>query len=89
MQTLKLKKPVQFGSETIAELEIREPTAGDIRDMPLDMTKATMGTLLDLASRCTAQPPSIINKLSIEDATRLAEVIGGFLSGSPQTGETH
>ncbi|WVR18338.1 tail assembly chaperone protein [Bordetella phage PY223] len=88
MKTLKLKKPIQYGSETISELQVHEPTAKDLRSMPLDMGKATLGMMLDVAANCARQAPSVIDMLSMEDTMALAEMIGDFLPGSPQTGPT-
>ena len=53
-QTIKLKEPIQFGSETIAELTIRKPKAKDMRGLKLKMD---MSDMLELASKVCAQPP--------------------------------
>lgn len=79
-----LSKPVQHGSETITELDLREPKAGDMRGMPLQLDWDAM---LMLASRCVAQPPSVINELSFADLTAVAEALGDFLGNGLPTGK--
>lgn len=83
---LKLKEPITWGSETIAELEIRKPKAKDLRGLPLQMG---FGDMLKLAARCAGQPDPVIDELSIEDTTALLEVLGGFMGSSPATGLPH
>lgn len=80
---IKLTTPIQHGSETISELELRAPKAKDMRGMPLKME---MDDMLTLASRCTAQPPSVIDELSFDDLTAVMETIGGFIGRGRQTG---
>lgn len=80
---IKLKEPIQYGSETISELELRAPKAKDMRGMPLQMD---MDAMLTLASRCTAQPPSVIDELSFDDLTAVMGAIGDFLGRGPLTG---
>lgn len=81
---IKLKNPVQHGSETITELELREPKAKDMRGMPLQLDWDAM---LTLASRCAAQPPSVIGELSFVDLTAVAEALGDFLGSGLPTGK--
>lgn len=78
-----LNDPIQHGSETITALELRKPKARDMRGMPLEMG---MDDMLTLASRCTAQPPSVIDELSFDDMTKVFEAIGGFIKPGLQTG---
>jgi hypothetical protein len=81
--TITLAKPINFGSETISKLDIREPVAGDMRGLPLQMG---FDEMLTLAGKLTAQPDSVINQLSMPDVTKVMEVVGDFLQGSPATG---
>lgn len=82
---LKLKEPIKWGSETIAELEIRKPKAKDLRGMPLQLG---MGDMLKLAAKVTGQPDPVIDELSVEDMTALMEILGGFMGSSLATGQT-
>ena len=83
MTTVNLSKPISFGTESITKLELREPVAGDLRGMPLNMG---MDEMLALAGKLSAQPDSVINQLSIPDMAKVMEVVGDFLQGSPATG---
>lgn len=80
---IKLNTPITYGSETIGELELRAPKAKDMRGLPLQMG---MDDMLTLASRCTAQPPSVIDELSFDDLTVVMEAIGSFLGRGRPTG---
>lgn len=84
-KTLKLKEPVQFGSETIAELTLRKPKAKDFRKMP---AAPGVGDLLDLAARLAAQPPSVIDELCVEDMEAVLDAVSGFMPSGPATGGT-
>lgn len=81
---IKLNTPIQYGSETIAELELRAPKAKDMRGMPLQMD---FDSMLTLASRCTAQPPSVIDELSFDDLTAVMEEISNFIGRGLPTGK--
>ena len=83
MKKIKLNTPIQWGTETITELELRAPKAKDMRGMPLQLA---MDDMLTLASRCTAQPPSVIDELEFNDLTRVMEEIGNFTGRGLPTG---
>lgn len=80
---IKLTTPIQYGTETISEFELRAPKAKDMRGLPLKMG---MDDMLTLASRCTAQPPSVIDELAFDDLTAVMEAIGNFIGGGRLTG---
>ena len=82
--TLKLKYPIEFGEETIAELEIRRPKAKDIE---LLSASPNMKELLHIGARISNQPKPIIDKLDAVDALALVEVVGDFLDSGRKTGE--
>ena len=79
-----LSRPVTFGEETISELELREPVAGDLWDVELG-EKIAMGALLSVAAAISGRPLSVLRKLSAPDALELATVVGGFFERSPET----
>lgn len=81
---IKLSQPIQYGTETISELNLREPKAKDMRGMPLQMG---MDDMLTLAARCSEQPPSVIDELCFADLTAVTEAIGTFIKPGPQTGK--
>jgi len=88
---IKLNTPVQFGSETISELTLREPTARDMRGINISFTgdgggSIRMGDMLDLAAKLAGQPPSVIDSLSPTDAMEVMGIVGGFMQGGRTTG---
>lgn len=85
MKTLTLKTPVKHGSEVITVLEVREPKAKHLRELPVG-GEQRYGHMLDLASKVTGQPKSVIDELSVEDVRNVLEIIGGFLSVGQETG---
>lgn len=80
---LKLLKPIQHGSELISELEFSEPTAKDMRGLPLEPKQ---GDLLDLAGVLCKQPPSVMNKLSLKDYMKVLETVSVFMVGGLEIG---
>lgn len=85
--TLKLKKPVKYtDTEIIDSITIhREPTAGDIDDLPAQNHK--MKDYYKPISLMTGETLILIRKLSAGDIMSLMEVFGHFLGGSQKTGE--
>lgn len=84
VKTLKLSEPIQNGSETITELRIRKPKAGDMRRIPAG--NQTVGHGLDLLGSLSGQPKHVIDELSLEDMEAAMEVIEGFRRRGPETG---
>jgi hypothetical protein len=83
---VKLKYPVNQGTETINELRFeRRLKARDFKGLSQE---ARMDEMLVLAGRLCAQPPSVIEELDAEDMLSVMEVIGDFLPGGLQTGRT-
>lgn len=80
-----LSAPVNQGSEEITVLTVRKPFAKDLRSLPLE---PNMGDFLNVAARLCDQPPSVIDKLEVQDAMALVEVVSGFIPDGPATGET-
>jgi hypothetical protein len=80
---LTLKEPIHLGSQLISELEIRKPKAKDIRPCPTDMQTRD---ILDLAGRLCAQPPAVIDELSMEDTIALLDIVSNFIKPGPETG---
>ena len=82
--TLKLKHPIEFGSETISELVVRRPKARDFRGLP---AKPTFGDILDMAGKLVGQPKAVIDDLDTEDLMPLMDMVGDFLPSSLTTGK--
>ncbi len=81
--TVKLKEPIPFGSETIAELTLRKPKAKDFRRMPMN---PGVGDLLDLAGQLSGQPKVVIDELGAEDMHEVLERVGDFFPSGRGTG---
>lgn len=84
--TYLLKTPITLGSEIITELAFKEPTLGDLEEMPL--SGQTMGDMVKAISSCTGQPPSVIKQIGLGDMTGLMEVVTSFLPDFRATGAT-
>lgn len=79
---IKLKKPIKHGEELIEVLELREPTAKDIKKLglPINFGKRDVNSevifkyVVDLA----ALPPSVIDQLCAADFVTCIGVVTGF-----------
>lgn len=81
---LTLKEPIQFGSETITELEFVKPKAKHLRSLPIE---PGISDLLDLAGTISGQPKKVIDELSAEDTFEVLEVLNRFLPSGQKTGD--
>lgn len=83
--TLKLRKPIQFGQETIAELTFRPSKAKDFRGVKADRAYP-FDFALELAGRLSGQTRGIIDELSGDDLEEVIEIVNGFTPGGQPTG---
>lgn len=83
-KTHKLKEPITVGSQTITELVIRKPQAGDIRSFPL--MNPTAGDLLNVLGKLSGQPSIVIDQLGAEDVFELTGLVVDFLPAGLLTG---
>ena len=89
-----LKEPLvlrnaETGAEVhrIAEIEFREPRAGDMAAaMDAGGAGGTGSMILALAARCSGLSRAQVDDLSIDDFFQISEVATGFLQSGPQTG---
>ncbi len=84
MMKITLKKPVQFGTESIAELEFREATAKDLRDLPLE---PRIGDFLNVAAKLCGRTPAEMDLISPADMAEVIAVVGNAFAPGPGTGE--
>ncbi len=80
----KLKHPVDIAGETLSQLKVRRPNAGDL--MAMDDASGDIGKLIKLLSSCADEPESTIKKLDGEDLTGAGMIVKGFLSPGQATG---
>lgn len=85
IHTIKLREPVQNGSETVSELKFRKPKAKDFRGVKIHDT--SMGDFLDVASKCCAQPIHIMDSLSVPDMMEVNAYMGEFFAAGRETGK--
>jgi hypothetical protein len=90
-----LKKPINVGSTVIRELDVREPTMGDIEEASkLSGNKVTVS--LRLLERLVFAPEfpdtpitlAMLRKLPASDGTKLNTKVSDFLPDDPATGGT-
>lgn len=85
--TVKLKAPIQFGSQVIEELVFRVPTGKDFRRLPI-INSLELDTVFVLAGRLSGQPDAVIDKLTGDDLEEVIALVSGFMPGSRLTGGT-
>lgn len=87
-KTIVLRKPVILGDVTYAELNLREPTAGELSKA----TRAGGGNNIDVAISMISQiaevPMGVVSKLSQRDFQEANDFLGGFTLTGLETGET-
>ncbi|MDR1276383.1 MAG: phage tail assembly protein [Candidatus Accumulibacter sp.] len=76
-----LSRMVLVHGEEKNEIELHEPTAGDLRSLPIG-EKLTIDTLLNIAASASGWPPSSIDKLAAADTFKIVEALGSFLEPS-------
>lgn len=80
-----LKMPIQNGSETITEFNLREfIKAKDFRGLP----DGDLDRALELIARLAAQPTHVVDELRDDDVDALGELVSGFRKGGRKTGTT-
>lgn len=77
---MRLKKPVQHGSELIEVIRYREPVAKDIRKVKIGPAaeKMELGDLLDIFALISDQSPVVIGQLSAQDSYEAVGIVNGF-----------
>lgn len=80
-ETVVLSKPVQLASgDMLTEIVLREPTALDLRKMPVKQD-LELGVLLDLAASVAGLPVGVMNQLCAVDTFAVAGAMGKTLGG--------
>ena len=72
--------------ETVTEITLRRPVAGDLRT--LDQVSGDAAKGLALLARLSGLEMAVIDKIDIADFTELSKVIEGFTGPGQPTGET-
>lgn len=83
--TVKLSYPIEYGKRTISEITFqRRPRAGDVRQMSVQ--NQTFGDILNIVSKCTAQPTSVVERMDLDDVSECARIVNSFLSSGTVSG---
>lgn len=81
-KVVKLREPVEFGSEKITAVTIRPIVWGDLLGLP----EPKLDMLFKLSCRLTGQFDDVMKKLAYEDAEEVMEIVGVFMEKSPKAG---
>lgn len=84
---VKLKYPIEFGTESITELTFRRGRIGDIKGMKLGETVPTEQLVL-VASRLCGKPVAVIEKLEDTDGGEVMAIALDFFAKSLSTGKS-
>ena len=76
-KVIKLKKPVTVAGETTTELQLREPLAADLFDLP--MQNAKLSDLANVVCMISGKTIAVIRALSAEDFSECIGVVTDFL----------
>lgn len=76
---VKLRKPIEFGRETIESLEFRRGKLGDLRGVAIDKVPP-IDHLLLIASRLSGKPIKVIESLEDEDAEEVLAIALDFFN---------
>ncbi len=88
---LELRKPVVIGKGedalTYAELELREPTAGELEKATTTST-SDIGMSITLISLVAGVPRVVVEKIGQRDLKEANEYLAGFTEDGPEAGPT-
>ncbi len=85
MKTIPLSKPLAWGEQKIAELNLRRPTAGDLRGIKLQsLSDMDVNSVLAILPRISMTPlaPGAVNDIDPADLVAIGEAIAGFFVAS-------
>lgn len=85
--TVKLKTPVEFGSQTVAELTFRRGKFVDLKGVNAGPAASTEEIIL-VASRLSGQPVGVIERLDEDDVGEVFLVVMGFFARCLTTGKS-
>jgi hypothetical protein len=81
-----LRKPVKLGEVTYENLDLREPTAGELEKASAAPTQ--VGQAITLISLVAKMPRSAVEKICQRDLREASDFLGSFSDDSPETGDT-
>ncbi|MGY0794318.1 phage tail assembly protein [Azospirillum argentinense] len=84
--TVPLAKPLPYGQNTLTELQLRRPMAGDLRGLRLaGLSDMDVDVITKIAVRCsvTVVTEAQMAELDPYDLIKLTEAVGGFFADAP------
>lgn len=84
MIEVKLREPIQFGSETISAMTLQKPKAKHLRGM--NLTDMKMDDFLNLIGKLSGLTDSQVGEMALDDLYEVIEVVTPFLGGTQETG---
>lgn len=85
MNKITLSKPIKMGDKEITEIDIREPTAGELRGVKIsDIVQVDVAAFELLLPRITnpALSSSHVSQLSLKDFAKFSRQVVGFFADS-------
>lgn len=86
-RTLKLRTPIEFGSQTIEELTFRPGRLEDMKGLSIRAALA-IDDVITIACRLSGQPTAVIGKLGAADAGEVIAIATDFYAACLTTGPT-
>lgn len=86
-RVVRLRYPIEWGSESITQLTFRRGRLGDIKAMRLSKEVPT-DQLVTIASRLSGQPTQVIEKLDVDDAGEVLAIALDFYGRCLGAGKT-
>lgn len=81
-----LRKPIEFGGITYGQLELTEPSAGELSKAAKAGDAVDMGIIL--ISQISKVPRGAVEKLCQRDFQEAADFLGSFTASGREIGET-
>jgi hypothetical protein len=82
-----LRKPIVIGGVTFAELNLREPVAGEMSKAVGYGKDNNIAVAISLISQVAGVPMTVAEKISQRDFAEANDFLGSFGAAGPTTGE--
>lgn len=87
-KTVVLRKPIMLGDVTYAEVNLREPTAGELSKATRAGADNNVDVAISLISQIAGLPMKVVQSFSQRDFQECNDFLGSFTLGGLETGET-
>jgi hypothetical protein len=86
-KTIVLRKPIEIGGVTFAELNLREPVAKEMSKAVAYGGSNNVAVAISLISQVAGVPMAVADNLGQRDFTEANDFLSGFGAAGPETGE--